>query len=44
MNKKKSILIVSSQANLRTTFFDQKSPQHLEVGVSQWHGQTNTKT
>ena len=34
--KKKSppFLIVSSQANIRNTFFDQKSPRHLEVGVS----------
>ena len=26
---------VSLQANIRNTFFDQKSPQHPEVGVLQ---------
>ena len=25
-------------------FFDQRSPQHPEVGVLQWHGQTDRHT
>ena len=37
-------LIVSSQANITNTFFEQKSSRHPEVGVSQWHRQTNTQT
>ena len=36
--------IVSSQANIRNTFFAQSSPRHREVGVWRWHGQTDRQT
>ena len=36
--------ILSSQANIRNTFFDQRSPQHPEVGVSQSCRQTGRQT
>ena len=32
---------MSSQANIRNTFLDQKSPQHPEVGVLQGPPQTD---
>ena len=40
---------MSSQANIRNIFFDQKSPRHPEVGVSLWprptdgHGDSMTE-
>ena len=34
-------LLVSLQANIRDTFFDQKSPRHPEVGVLQRHRYTD---
>ena len=36
--------IVSSQANIRNTFFDQRSPRPSGVGVLQWYGQTDRQT
>ena len=36
--------IISLQANIRNTFFDQKSPRHPEVGVLGWRRQTNKHT
>ena len=36
--------IVSSQAKIRNTFFDQRSPQHPEVGVLRWRRQTDRQT
>ena len=36
--------IVSSQANIRNTIFNQRSPQHPEVAVSRRHRQTNITT
>ena len=36
--------IWSSQANIKNTLFDQKSPWHPEVGVTRWHTQTDTQT
>ena len=33
--------MVLSQANVSITFFDQSFAQYREVGVSQWHGQTD---
>ena len=34
----------NTQANIRKMFFDQRSPQHLELGVSQWHRHADTWT
>ena len=39
-----SVVVVSSQANIRNTFFDQKSPQLPEGGVLRWRRQTDRPT
>ena len=36
--------IVSSQANIRNTFIDQRSPRPPKVGVLRWPPQTNIRT
>ena len=35
---------MSSKANIRTTLFNQRSPQPLEVGVLQWSPEKNRWT
>ena len=32
----------NTQANIRNTFFDRRSPQHFELGFSQWHRHADT--
>ena len=38
------VKIVYLQANIRQTFFDQRSPQQPELGVLRWRRQTDKQT